>query len=82
MMTARRNPVAAVLLALAGYASAADAPAVDPDFLEFLGSDDSDDADWNALLTASTEPKQEQERDERKPAPAQARPAEAKKGES
>jgi len=80
-MAGRTNSLAVVMLALAGYASAADAPPVDADFLEFLGSDDSDDEDWNALLTASTDDTKQQ-RDDRKPPPAKARPAEVKKGES
>ena len=81
-MAAKTNSLAGVMLALAGYATAADAPTVDVDFLEFLGSDDSDDEDWNALLTASTDKAKPQPREDRKPAPAKAPPAEARKGES
>jgi hypothetical protein len=82
-MRRKSNSLAAVMLALVGHASAADAPTVDVDFLEFLGSDDSDDEDWDALLTASTDDAKTQKPDDRKPAqPAKTRPAGAKEGES
>jgi hypothetical protein len=77
------NSLAAVMLVLCVPAAAADAPPVDADFLEFLGSEDSDDADWDALLTASAGDAKKQEPAATKPAaPASKAPTEGKEGDS
>ena len=73
------KPLGLLMLVLATSAAAADAPPVDAEFLEFLGSDDSDDAHFNALLTAETEaPATESEPVQ----PAKKQRAAAKEGES
>lgn len=50
---ARRCSVFALLLALAGVATAEDAPKVDVEFLEFLGSVDAEDEGWMEFLASA-----------------------------
>jgi hypothetical protein len=50
------GPLCATLLAGSGVAKAAEEPVtLDEEFLEFLGSLDSDDEAWGALLAAAHE---------------------------
>lgn len=49
----RRCSLFAVLLALAGAATAEDAPKVDAEFLEFLGSVDVEGEGWTEFLASA-----------------------------
>jgi hypothetical protein len=60
------GPLCATLLAGAGYARAEEPAVLEQDFLEFLGSWDSDDEAWGEMLEGaqerdSSEPKSEDE---------------------
>jgi hypothetical protein len=66
------------LLALAGVTHADEELKVDAEFLEFLGSEDSDDEDWNAMLAAASKANAAKA----EPVQKKEEPAPARKGES